>query len=345
MSGAGRRGPIVVTGASGFIAKYVIAELLKRDFAVRGSLRNLQKTDAVRKAVTAAGADPFKLEFFEADLTKDDGWDAAIDGAAAVVHIASPNPLHQPANADEVIIPARDGTLRVMLAAHRGIVKRVVLTSSASAVLYPAGSAAGGTFNESNFTDETNQQLSPYVKAKTLAEKAAWTFIKTKIGAPELTVIVPARVHGPALDDDLSASHQFLVALAKGKIYAPPKVTFPVCDVRDVALAHVEALLAPSAAGHRFIISEGTASAFEIGQRLADRLPDLKRHVPRREAADLPVRLRALANRGLRLQLADVGCQRLCCSQKAQEFFGLKLRTVDEAIGASALSLRELQLL
>jgi dihydroflavonol-4-reductase len=345
MSGTERRRPIVVTGASGFIAKHVIAELLKRDFAVRGSLRDLEKAGSVRKAVIAAGADPAKLTFFAADLTKDQGWDDGINGAAAVMHIASPNPLHQPSNADDVIVPARDGTLRVMLAAHRGIVPRVVVTSAIGTVMYPANSKMGGTFRECDFTDETNLRLSPYIRSKTLAEKAAWTFIKTKLGAPELTVIVPAHVYGPALDDDLSASHELLVALAKGRVFAPSKIAFPVCDVRDLAAAHVDALLAPSAAGHRFIIAEGSVRTFEIGQTLAAELPDLRRLVPRREMSDVSVRLRAFTNRNLRTQLADVGCLRACCNQKARDFFGLTLRGADEAIRASAQSLRQLQLL
>jgi dihydroflavonol-4-reductase len=336
---------IVVTGASGFVAKYVIAELLKRGYPVRGSLRDLAKSEAVKSAATSLGADPTKLSFFEADLTKDDGWDAAINGAAAVIHIASPNPLKQPANADDLIVPARDGTLRVMLAAHRGIVKRVVITSSLGAVMYPAKSESGGTFNETDFTDETNARLTPYIKSKTLAEKAAWTFIKTKLGAPDLVVIAPATVYGPALDDDLSAAHQLLVSMAKGQVFAVPKITFPVCDVRDVAVAHVEALLAPSAAGHRFIIAEGYARGFEIGQKLAAELPDLQRQIPRRELGDLSVRLRAMTNRDLRAQLADLGLQRLCCSQKARDFFGLTFRGADEAVSAAAQSLRQLQLL
>lgn len=339
------QGPVVVTGASGFIAKYIIAELLQRNVAVRGSLRDTRKSDAVRAAVVRLGADPAKLSFFEADLTKDDGWDEAMKSASYLVHVASPNSPVQPDNADDFIIPARDGTLRVVLAAHRNMVKRIVLTSSTDAVTHGAKVTPGHIYNETDFTDETNPRLTAYVKSKTLAEKAAWTFSKTKIAAPELVVIAPGFVLGPALDDDLSASHQLLLSLANGKVYATPKTTFPVCDVRDVALAHVEALIAPSAAGQRFIVAEGQTRAFEIGQKLAVELPDLKRQVPRREICDLSVRLRSITNRGLRAHLADLGGQRICCSQKARDFFGVSFRNADEAIFSAARSLRQLQLL
>jgi dihydroflavonol-4-reductase len=338
-------GPVVVTGASGFIAKYIIAELLQRNVSVRGSLRDTSKSDAVRAAVVSLGADPAKLTFFEADLTKDDGWDEAMKGASYLVHAASPYPLSQPDNPDDLIVPARDGTLRVFLAAHRNMVRRIVLTSSTDAVTHSAKFTPGHIYNETDFTDETNPRLTAYVKSKTLAEKAAWTFSKTKLAAPELVVIAPGFVLGPAVDDDLAASHQLLLSLAKGQVYATPKMTFPVCDVRDVALAHVEALTAPAASGQRFIVAEGRTGVFEIGQKLATELPDLKRHVPRHEISDMSVRLRAITNKEFRANLADLGGQRTCCSQKARDFFGMTFRDADEAIFSAARSLRQLQLI
>lgn len=337
--------PVIVTGASGFIAKYVIAELLKRDFTVRGSLRDLGKADAVRNAVAGLGADPAKLTFFLADLTKDDGWDTGIDGAVAVMHLASPCPAERQGAPEASIAAARDGTLRVMLAAHRAIAKRVVLTSSTVAVMYGAGPLNGKTFTEADFSDETNAKLTPFIKSKTLAERTAWTFVNTKLGAPELTVIAPGVVQGPALDADLSVSHKFLLSLANGRFKALPKISFPVCDVRDVASAHTAAMLSPAAAGQRFIVAGGEARLFDMCQKLVAELPDLQDKVPRFEWSDTAVRLRALSDDGLRAMLPDIGCHRVCSSDKAREVLGLSFRSADEAIGAAARSLRALQLL
>ena len=204
MAASANSHPVVVTGASGFIAKFIIAELLRRGFAVRGTVRSPAKADSVRAAVARAGADPAQLSFVTVDLLRDDGWEQALAGARAVIHTASPFPVQQPDNPDDVIAPAREGTLRALIAAQRAGVARVVLTSSTVAVMYAASYTPGYVFTEADFTDETRDGLTPYIRSKTLAEKAAWNFVRSKAGAPELSVINPAFVQGPALDDDLS---------------------------------------------------------------------------------------------------------------------------------------------
>jgi dihydroflavonol-4-reductase len=345
MSAENQAMPVVVTGASGFIAKYVIAELLRRGFHVRGTLRNADKSNSVRTAVTRAGADAENLSFAIADLTREDGWDAAVQGARAVIHTASPFPVQQPDNADDVIAPAREGTLRVLLAAHRAGIPRVVLTSSTVAVMYPAHLVAGYVFSEIDFTDETREGLTPYIRSKTLAEKAAWNFVASKAGAPELAVINPAFVQGPALDDDLSTSHQLMRLMAEGRYPASPKIIFPVCDVRDVAAAHVEAMIRPEAAGQRFIIAEGETRLFDIGQRMIAECPDLKGKAPRFELPDAAVRALAVVDKRLRTILPELGSHRVCSGRKAREVLGLTLRGPDEAIGSAARSLRALKLI
>ncbi len=336
---------VTVTGASGFIAKYVIAEILNRGYAVRGTLRSLGKADSVRAAIVRAGADPARLTFVEADLLADDGWDAALRGATYLVHTASPFPVQQPDNADDVIAPARDGTVRVMLAAHREGVKRIVLTSSTVAVMYPAKQTRGHVFTEDDFSDETLATLTPYIKSKTLAEKAAWAFVKGKVGAPELVVINPAFVQGPALDDDLSTSHELMRLMAGGKYPASPRIVFPVCDVRDVATAHAEAMLRPDAAGQRFIVAEGETRLFDIGQRMVAECPDLAGKAPRFELPDTAVRALAVVDKRLRTILPELGSHRVCSAKKAREVLGLTLRGPDEAITSAARSLRELKLI
>ena len=336
--------PVVVTGASGFLAKHIIAEVLKRGMRVRATLRDAAKAGAVKDAVARAGADPAGLSFVTADLLRDEGWDEAVRGAAFVIHTASPFPVEQPDNADDVIAPARDGTLRVLLAAHRASVKRIVLTSSTVAVMYAQKYVPGYIFSESDFTDEARASLTPYIKSKTLAEKAAWNFVKSKVGAPELAVICPAFVQGPALDDDLSTSHKLMQFMAQGLYPASPKVTFPVCDARDAAAAHVEAMLRPEAAGQRFIIAEGETTLFDIGQRLAKECPDLARKVPRFEMPDVAVRALAVFDKRLRTILPELGSHRVCSNAKARDTLGIKFRPAEDAIADAARSLRALKL-
>lgn len=336
---------VVVTGASGFIAKYVIAELLRRGYSVRGTLRSLDKAESVRAAVIRAGADPARLTFAVADLTKEDGWDAAVQGATYVLHTASPFPVQQPDNPDDLIAPAREGTMRVMLASERAGVRRVVLTSSTVAVMYAGARPSGHIYTEDDFSDETIPSLTPYIKSKTLAEKAAWAFVKSKAGAPELVAINPGFVQGPALDDDLSTSHELMRLMAAGTYPAAPKIIFPVCDVRDVAMAHAEAMIRPEAAGQRFLITEGETRLFDIGRRMVAECPDLAGKAPRFELPDAVVRGLAVVDKRLRTILPELGTHRVCSAKKARDVLGLTLRGPEEAITAAARSLRELKLI
>lgn len=334
---------VLVTGATGFIAKHTIAELLRRGYPVRGSVRRLDRGDDVRRAVTRAGADPSGLSIVAADLLSDEGWDAALQGCRYVLHTASPFPVTQPDNADDVVKPARDGTLRVLAAAAKAGVKRVVLTSSTVAVMY-AARPEGHIFSEDDWSDLDRGSITPYIRSKTLAERSAWDFVKSTPGAPELSVINPAFVQGPALDADLSTSHEVLRFMAQGLYPASPKITFPVCDVRDVAIAHAEAMTSPKAAGERFIIAGGETRLYDIGQRLAAACPDLKSKVPKVELPDFAVRVLAIFDKRLRTIKPELGRHRVCTNRKAREVLGLTLRGPDEAITAAARSLRDMGL-
>lgn len=336
---------VAVTGASGFIAKYIVAELLKRGFAVRGTLRAPAKEASVRAAVASLGADPGGLSFVTADLLEDDGWDAALAGTRYIIHTASPFPVQQPDNPDDVIRPARDGTLRVLAAAQRSGAKRVVMTSSTVSVMYTRKRPPGHVYSESDFTDEMRDDLTPYIRSKTIAEKSAWNFVKSLEEPFELVVINPAFVQGPALDGDLSTSHEPMRLMAAGKYPASPKIVFPVCDVRDVAAAHAEALVREGAAGHRFIIAEGETRLFDIGQQLASVCPDLKGKVPRFELPDPAVRALAIVDKRLRTILPELGTHRVCSNAKAKDRLGLTFRSADEAIRDAAQSLRSLNLI
>lgn len=333
---------VLVTGATGFIAKHVIAELLRIGYRVRATARDPGRSaEGVRRAVARAGVDAGDVEIVAADLTREEGWDGAAQGCRYVLHVASPFPITQPNAREELITPAREGTLRVLTAATRAGVERVVLTSSTVAVMYGSGLPAGHVYTEADWTDTSRTDITPYIASKTLAEQAAWEFVGANPGAPQLTVINPAFVQGPALDPDLSTSLEVIHLMGKGAYPAAPRVEFPVVDVRDVAALHVKAMTHPGAAGERFIAAQGSQTLMGIGQLVAKALPDLKRKVPKFEMPDLMVRTLALADKRLRTVLPELGVVRHCSNEKARAVLGQGFRDPDEAVMAAARSLRE----
>jgi dihydroflavonol-4-reductase len=336
---------VVVTGASGFIAKHTIGELIRRGYSVRGTLRGMDKAEDVRRAVARLGADPEKVSFVVADLVSDAGWDEAVAGASIVLHTASPFPIKQPDDPDDVIRPAVEGTLRVLKASTRAGVKRVVVTSSSVAIFYGRDLPVGHIYSEADFTDETRADITPYIKSKTVAEKAAWNFVGSTPGAPELAVVNPGFVQGPAVDADLSTSHELYRVMARGVYPAAPRISFPVADVRDVAVAHVEAAFRPQAAGNRYLIGEGELGLYELGRILARELPDLKSKVPKFELPDAVVRALSIVDARMRTILPELGQRKVYKNAKALAELGLTLRSGDEAATAAVRSLRDLRLI
>jgi nucleoside-diphosphate-sugar epimerase len=337
--------PVVVTGATGLVAKHIVCELVHRGQRVHATLRNMAKADDVRRAVKRLGGDPSHVTFAVADLLSDSGWDEAVHGSATVIHTASPFPIEQPDDADEVIRPAHDGTLHVLKAASRAGVKRVVLTSSSVAIFYASSVPAGHVYSERDFTDEARAGLTPYIRSKTIAEKAAWDFVKSTPGAPELAVINPGFVQGPAVDADLSTSHELYRVMARGAYPAAPHIVFPVADVRDVAAAHCEAAFRSRAAGNRYLIGEGQLGLYELGQIMARELPDLKSKVPKFRLPDAVVRVLAVFDRRMRTILPELGESKAYTNAKAKTELGLTFRSADEAATAAIRSLRDLRLI
>ena len=336
---------VLVTGATGFIAKHCIAELVRRGHPVRGTVRNLVRgPDAVRRALAQAGADGAGLEFAGADLTREEGWDAAVAGCDYVLHVASPFPMDPPRHADEVVIPAREGALRVLQAATRAAVKRVVLTSSIVAISL-GSKPKGHVYTEADWSDPQRRDITAYAVSKTLSERAAWDFVARTPGAPELTTIAPAFVLGPALDADLSTSHEVVRLMARGVYPAAPKVGFPVSDVRDVAATHAIAVTHPRAAGERFIVAEGLMHLIELGRIVAEVCPDLRAKIPKFELPDFVVRAAAMVDRRLKAVLPDLGHPRLISNAKAREVLGLEFRDPRTAARAAVESLRALKVI
>jgi nucleoside-diphosphate-sugar epimerase len=334
---------VLVTGASGFIAKHCIAELLRRGYGVRATLRDLSREEETARAIGNAGASATDVKFVQADLLDDAGWDEALLGCTYVLHLASPFPIKNPKDADEIVRPAREGARRVLKAAAKAGVRRVVLTSSVVAITLPWPEAtAGHVFSEVDWTNPERPDITPYIISKTLAERAAWEFVKATPGAPELTVVNPAFVLGPAPDGDLSTSLEVIRLMGTGAYPAAPKIGFPISDVRDVAVTHALAMTLPEAAGQRFLTANGYLRLMEVGQLIKQALPDLARKVPRGELPDLAVRALALVDVRLKAVLPDLGFPRPVTNAKAHSVLGQTFRSPQEAVTAAAASLRAL---
>jgi len=260
---------VLVTGASGFIAEHCIIELLKNGYSVKGSLRSMNREQEVRDAVKTE-TDDTKLEFCKLDLLEDDGWEDAMWDCDYLMHVASPFVIEDPKDENELIKPAKEGTLRALNAAKKAGIKRVVLTSSVAAV---NSHMMSGTSDHTTWTDINSKYVTPYQKSKTIAEKAAWDFYNNQDNnnKMEMAVINPGGVMGPQLGNDLGgASTQIVSQLISGKFPMIPALSFPFIDVRDVAILHLKAMTTPDADGKRFIAAHSKPTwMYEVAEVLS----------------------------------------------------------------------------
>src|SRR6201990_616427 len=281
--------PVLVTGGSGFLATHIILRLLREGYRVRTTARSRDGAPKVRKPRARTGADTTQLSFVAADLTIDDGWPPAVSGCEYVLHVASPFPPQQPRNADDLVLPAREGTLRVLRAADDAGARRVVLTSSFAAIGY-SPKPSGLPYDQNDGTHTTGE-VTPYVKSKTLAERAAWDFVADPSVGVGLSVVNPVGIFGPALGPDLPASLGLIQMLMQGKPPLLPRASLGVVDVRDVADLHLRAMLKPEAAGQRFLASAGQPlKLLELATVLRAALGDGEARIPTREVPDWVVR-------------------------------------------------------
>ncbi len=337
---------VLVTGGSGFIGNYCILRLLQAGYRVRTTVRSLVREADVRGMLKTGGVDTGgNLHVVAADLMSDAGWPEAVAGCDFVLHVASPFPSGVPKHEDDLIIPAREGALRVLRAARDAGVRRVVLTSSFAAIGY-GHKPQTAPFDETAWSDANAKELTAYAKSKTLAERAAWDFIVREGGGLELAVVNPVGVFGPVLGPDYSTSILIVQRLLDGAIPGVPRLYFGVVDVRDAADLHLRAMTNPKAKGERFLAVAGDfMSLLEIAKVLKNRMGTATRRVRARQLPDWMVKLAALRDPAVKLILPELGKLKNATNAKAKAMLGWMPRSNEDAIIATAESLQRLGLL
>ncbi len=334
------KGTVLVTGGSGFLGSWCVIKLLQAGYRVRTTVRDLKREAEVRSWIATQVDAGDRLSFHAADLGKDDGWREAMQGCDFVQHVASPFPIAQPKDPQELIVPAREGALRALRFANECGVKRVVMTSSIVAIRNPKR-VTTRNFTEEHWSDPDSPKLSAYGQSKTIAELAAWEFARQH-PKTELTVVCPSLILGPPLSRDMSTSLSVIVRMIEGRMPRLPRLSFPVVDVRDCADLHLLAMTSPQAAGQRYIAGGPSLWFAEMAKILRDRLGADAAKVPTKEMPNLVVRIAALFDPGLRSITGDLGVQNHYSIDKARAL-GWKPRSAEECIVDTARGLLALR--
>lgn len=329
---------ILVTGISGFLGGHVALALLKKGYAVRGSLRDPNRAEQVRASLREAGADVAQLDFCTLDLLDDRGWAEAADGCACLQHIASPFVLTMPKDENALIRPAIEGTRRAIRAALSAGHERIVLTSSVAAL-------DGGHRNYDrlltthDWTRVDGPRVNAYSKAKTLAEQAAWALVEAEGARERLSVINPGTMLGPLLDNDPGTSVAVIQRLLRGEMPMIPNLVLPYVDVRDVADAQVAAMIAPDAGGRRHIVTNPSLPLGEIAHMLRDGLPERAGKIPTRHLPSWMAAIVALFDKSLRDSGAWLGVTRRYDGSSGANLLRRPLRSTNDALLVSARAL------
>jgi len=321
-------GKVLVTGGSGYIAGFLIRQLIAEGWHVNTTIRSLAREAKVREALAVDNA---RLSFFAADLENDAGWAEAMAGCSHVAHVASPFPPSAPKNDDELIVPARDGALRALRFAKVAGVRRFVMTSSAAAIAYGHGRGSR-TFTEADWTDVSHPDAYAYVKSKTIAERAARDWVAREGGDIEFCTINPTLVLGPVMSADYSTSVEVIYKMLSGGLPGCPDLAFGVVDVRDVADLHVRALNAPGMAGERFIASGATYKVIDVARILKARLGTQARKVPSLKLPDFLVRISAIFDPLVRSVVGELGKVRILDASHAKAVLGWETRAPEASI-------------
>ena len=332
---------ILVTGGTGFIGLHCLQQLLDKGYKVRTTIRSESRKQEVLEAMKKHSSNCENLEFYIADLLKDDGWKEAVEGSKYVLHVASPFFLGEPENEDVFIKPAVEGTLRVLKACADADVQKVVLTSSFAAVGY------GHPREKEVYTEEdwssVDGEISAYAKSKTLAEKAAWEFVENLEESKkfDLTVINPVAVTGPMLTGDIGSSNDFLLKLISGSMPACPKIHMGYIDVRDVAKAHIFSMTEEKTNGERIIVSENEMFFAEVGKTLNE--AGFKKS-PTKELPNFLVKIMSFFVGELKTLLSSLDRKGDIDKTKAQSFFNWEYISTEQSVTETAQQLQEMGL-
>ncbi len=333
--------PVLVTGASGFVALHTIIQLLQQGYNIRATLRTLSRESEVRETISKHVEIDNGLEIVTADLMQDTGWDRVMLGCESVLHIASPFPLLEPINEDELILPAVQGTQRVLRAAHKANIKRVVIVSSVVAV--SAGrNGENRTFNESDWSIIENN-IGAYSKSKTLAERAAWDFINgvENTNTMEMVAINPPLILGPLLNKDFPTSAELIRTFMLGQVPGVARLKMGIVDVRDIASALILAMTTPEAAGNRFICPAATLWIKEIADILSNKYAGRGYKIPVIQFPSILVRLLGLIDKKVALVAGNLNWDYGLSNEKSKRILKWTPRKAEEAILSMAESLIE----
>lgn len=321
-------GRVFVSGGSGYIAGFLIRQLIAEGWMVHTTIRNLAREAEVRASL---GVDNSRLRFFAADLMSDDGWAEAMAGCSHVAHVASPLPADKPSHEDELIVPAREGALRALRAAKAAGIRRFVMTSSMAAIAYGHGEGKS-VFTEADWTDPTSPDAYPYVRSKTIAERAARDWVAAEGGDMEFVTVNPSLVLGPLQSGDFSTSLEAIKKLLEGSMPGMPNLGFGIVDVRDVADMHVRCLTAPNLAGERFICSGPFLMLDEVAAILRAGLGPQARKVPRLKLPNWLVRIAARFDPVIGQVIGELGKRRESPANHAREVLGWVPRPAEESV-------------
>ena len=332
---------VLLTGVTGFLGSHTTIQLLEKGYEVIGTLRNMKRVNTIKEIIQKHTKNVGKLHFEEADLMDHSKWKVLTKDVDYVQHIASPFPRNLPKNDEELVIPAKTGVLNVLKAASENKVKRVVITSSVASVVYGKPRRdRNGTFNEADWTDESNKNdTSPYFRSKTIAEKAAWDFISRDDSGLELATVCPGAILGPVLEEDYGTSANIVIKLLDGSSPGIPDLYFDIVDVRSVAELQIKAMESPVAAGNRFIATTEMLGMKQVAGILKDVYPGRK--IPSRDIPDVLVRLFSNFQPALKPVLVDLGYKRRTDNTKAIKELNWHPISAKEAILACAESIFE----
>lgn len=329
---------VLLTGASGYIAKHIALQLLEAGYTVRGTVRDLSRGAEVMAAVRPHLSDPTNLEtrltFVPLDLLDDDGWAAAMTGVDVLMHTASPFPMVQPKDENDLIRPAVDGALRALRAANAAGVRRVIMTSSIAAISGSPLPLGDTSYDETNWTNPEEPDITAYSKSKTLAEKAAWDFVRDEAPDMQLTVVNPGFVVGAPLDDRFGTSLAVIARLLRGKDPMLPQLGFTVVDVLDVAEVHVAVIDRPETTGQRIMAVDRFMWFSDMAKAIKAANPG--RRVVTRVAPDMVIRFLGVFDPAIRSIIPSLGRQEKIDNGRARATLGRGMRQAHKGVISAA---------